>query len=322
MNKNTLNICQVSLARDIPIIIENYKSFKKLYNTIKIFIICPKKEINEFRKKLIFEEFNIICEDDLISPNIFFKIYKEASDKSKYKFKKQFKKRLNWYYQQVLKITFLINFIKLKKEKIIIWDSDTIILKKIIFFDGNHSIKYGSLFEFRNEYYSTNKYILKKIPEYYISFLTQFIGITNAECNNFLTMIFGNKKIDNKLPKKISEKIFYSIFKAHEGYNDSLFSEYELLGMCNYKLKKDKQKAILFLRFRLDGKLTPTQSIISKILNFKHVTYEHSHPNKNSQGMLNRSQSWLRFFAIIFKNFLRFHVRNIKHNILYYYNRV
>ena len=45
-----LNVCQVSLARDIPIILENYHSFKNLYKTIKVFIICPANEILEFKK--------------------------------------------------------------------------------------------------------------------------------------------------------------------------------------------------------------------------------------------------------------------------------
>ena len=47
-----LNICQVSLSRDIPIILENYLSFKNYYNSFKIFVICPKSEIEEFEKKL------------------------------------------------------------------------------------------------------------------------------------------------------------------------------------------------------------------------------------------------------------------------------
>ena len=46
-----LNICQVSLARDIPIILENFHSFKRIYKSFKIFIICPESEMNKFQKK-------------------------------------------------------------------------------------------------------------------------------------------------------------------------------------------------------------------------------------------------------------------------------
>ena len=62
-----LNICQVSLSRDIPLILDNYYSFKKLYKKFKIFIICPIKEIDEFKKKLKFEEFHFTSEDTVIS---------------------------------------------------------------------------------------------------------------------------------------------------------------------------------------------------------------------------------------------------------------
>ena len=51
MIKNTLNICQVSLHENIPLIIENYQKFKKLYGSLKIHIICPKHQLNEFKKK-------------------------------------------------------------------------------------------------------------------------------------------------------------------------------------------------------------------------------------------------------------------------------
>ena len=57
MNNKTLNFCQISLARDIPIILQNYKSLKNFYKDIKINIICPKSELNIFRRNLNFNEF-------------------------------------------------------------------------------------------------------------------------------------------------------------------------------------------------------------------------------------------------------------------------
>ena len=52
-----LNICQVSLAREIPIILQNYKNFKNIYENIKIFIVCPKKDQKRFKNKLRFKDF-------------------------------------------------------------------------------------------------------------------------------------------------------------------------------------------------------------------------------------------------------------------------
>ncbi len=309
-----LNICQVSLERDIPLILKNYENFKNLYREIKIHVICPQKQIEVFKTKLKYDEFQIISEDEIISLKDCYNIFDETSKNISYK--KLFEDRINWYYQQILKILFVINFTK-KNEKILIWDADTIILKKINFFVNEHSKKYGTFSEFHRPYYKTNEKILKKLSSYYISFLTQFIGITKLE-SNFLKKQISLDDMDEKnFNNKIVNLIFKSIFTSHKIYNGSMFSEYELIGQSNYIFKKEKQKPILTLRFGLNGKLTDLQIIICKILNFKHVTYEHSHNNKNSIGMLDRYQTWPIFIKLIIKIMIKFYLRSLKHNFIY-----
>ena len=161
-----INICQVSLNRDIPLIIENFKNFKKFYKDINLFIICPKIQLDEFKKKINFDEIKIISEEEILEFKKFEIIYKNLNKGIQYS--EQFDKRLKWYYQQVLKITFSFNFIKETGQNIVIWDADTIILKKISFFKQDISVKYGNFFEFHKAYYITNEYILKKLPNYYI----------------------------------------------------------------------------------------------------------------------------------------------------------
>ena len=51
-NKDKLNLCQVSLKGNIPIIIENYRKLTLFYKDFNIFIICPKKDLNLFKKNL------------------------------------------------------------------------------------------------------------------------------------------------------------------------------------------------------------------------------------------------------------------------------
>ena len=108
MSQNTLNICQVSLDQNIPLIIENFINFKRIYGNIKIFILCPKKQLNEFQKNLPFKEIKIINEEEIISFNEFEKIFEKLSKNITYK--DSFKERLRWYYQQILKICFAANF--------------------------------------------------------------------------------------------------------------------------------------------------------------------------------------------------------------------
>ena len=316
MDKNELNICQVSLNRDIALIEENLTNFKKIYKKdLKLFVVCPETQINEFKKRLNFSEVEIINENELISFNDFKKIFNDHKHLIVYE--DEFSKRLSWYYQQVLKITFSLNFISKNKKNLIIWDADTVILKKINFFKNDLSIKYGNFFEFHKAYYLTNEQILKKIPSYFISFLNQFIAISEIECAYFATNNLNSKLPDEELGKKISEMIIKSIFIKHKNYNGSMFSEYELIGHSNYTLKNNRQRPLLYLRFGLDGKLTRIQKRISILLGYKHVTYEHSHPNIKSLGMLNRKQSWRGFLTIILKNFFKFYLRYLRHIILY-----
>ena len=244
MKEVRINICQVSLNRDIPLIIENCINFKNLYNKVRLFIICPHNQKKEFQDKIKFDEVSIISEDDVIKFNKFESIYNNLNGEIDYK--KQFHERLKWYYQQALKLTFVFNFIKETNENIVIWDADTIILKKISFFKDDISIKYGNFFEFHKAYYLTNEYILKKLPKYFISSLNQFIAISKYEYIFFKDNFLKEKFMSISLGEKITELIFKGIFNKHKIYNGSLFSEYELIGQSNNLFKKEKQKPILF----------------------------------------------------------------------------
>ena len=228
------------------------------------------------------------------------------------------------YYQQILKLSFIINFVDINKEDIVIWDADTIILKKITFFKDKYVKKYGTLFEYHKHYFKTNKSIIGEHPKYFISSLVQFIALSVSECG-FLKKNIANlstAKGEKKISIKLTNIILKNIFKNHKSYNGSLFSEYELIGISNYMFKNDKQKALFTLRNKLNGKLTKRQIFLAQLLGVKHVTYEHSHLNKNSQGMLERKQSWISFIKILFKEFVKFNLRNIKHNFYFYYNLI
>ena len=243
-----LNICQVSLARDIPIILENYYSFKKIYKSFRIFIICPASEIIEFKKRLNYIEFKFINENDLISFQEFKTIYEDLCDLVKYQ--ELFKDRLSWYYQQVLKLSFILDFVERNKENIIIWDADTLLLKKIEFFKNKNSIAYGTLFEFHKHYFKTNNSIIGEHPKYFISSLVQFVTLSVSEhyffCKNIMKLDFTNKK--ERTVFTISKIILKNIFKSHNLYNGSLFSEYELIGISNLMYKKKKTKSNIYTK--------------------------------------------------------------------------
>ena len=320
MEDEKLNICQVSLARDISLVEENYFNFTSLYKDLNFFLICPEKDYNLFKSAFNFTNFNIINEDEILSfekfENIFFELSKNIS------YKKDFQKRLHWYYQQVLKVSFIIDFIDKSREKIIIWDADTVILKKVKFFDKEKSNSFGTLFEFHKPYYSTIKKIFGILPTTFISSLTQFAAFS-LEDNRILCTKLNNflKRNSMNTGEWISMIILKSIFEEHEIYNGSMFSEYELIGLSKIIENHCKQKTIFTLRSDLDGKLTNVQKKISKFINIYHVIYEHSHPIEKSKGMLKRKQTYTGFFKIIFKDLVKFYLRIIRYNFLFYFRK-
>ena len=314
MNKENLNICQVSLSGNIPIILENYKNFCKFYNTTKFYIICPRSEIKLFKKKLNFKNIFIISEEKILSFNKFQQISNKLLIKKKYFNKIQ--DRLKWYYQQALKISFIFDFVKDTNEEIIIWDADTILLKKINFFKKDLSISYGTTSEFHKAYYDTNRIILKKLPKYYISCLAQFISLSLKEYKSLEKSMIKFSKKKYPTSEWISIVMIKAICKAHNEYNGSMFSEYELIGQSNLIYKKSSQKLISGLREFLDGRLTNMQKKITLLLGYSYIAYEHTHQNKYSKNMLKRDQSWFLFIKLLIRKTSNKFFRGIKHKIL------
>ena len=316
MNNDTINICQVSLARDISLVEDNYKNFSKFYENLQFHIICPKTDVSIFQENFNFKNCNIINEDEVLSLSKFTIFFNELSNNLIYK--DSFEQRLSWYYQQVLKISYIIDFIDKNNEKIIIWDADTIILKKIKFFNEDESNNYGTLFEFHRPYFSTVKRIFDTLPRIFISSLTQFISISLKD-NDALKKRLNNfiKQESMSTSEWISKIVLKAVFNEHQIFNGSMFSEYELIGISKILSNDGKQKPLFTLRSGLDGKLSNFQKLFCKFFNIYHVTYEHSHPNEFSKGMLKRQQSNIRFIRIILNDTVKFYLRNLRYQFNY-----
>ncbi len=314
MSKENLNICQVSLKGNIPTINENISQFEKYYSNLKIFIICPKKQKKYFEKNITYKFCKIINEEDIISIKEFKKISNKYFKKNSYY--KEIQNRLSWYYQQILKLSFLIKFTSTNKEQILMWDADTILIKNFKFFENGKSIKYGTTSEFHRAYFLTNKNILKKLPNYYLAFTNQFIALTPAESNFLIKKLNNYKKKNSKLSIWITHIVMSSISNVHKKFNGSMFSEQELIGHSSLLYDYNKQKLIHGLRSGLNGKLTNFQKKIAILLGYNYLSYEHTHQNINSQNMLKRKQAWFSFIKIIIKKTSNKFFRGLKHKII------
>ncbi len=304
MNFDKLNICQVTLSGNIEIIKKNYSNFKQFYNNLQFFIICPNADLKKFKEELNFDNFQICGEDEIIKFDRFKEVASPILKKTNYY--KKIQDRLGWYYQQVLKLTFMYNFIKLNNEKLLIWDADTIILKKIKFFDNDKSLVYGTTSEFFRAYYATNKTILGEIPKYFVSSVCQFSAITPYDLKNLLSKLSKFEPLKKNIAEWFTSIIFEAIVNTHKEYNGSLFSEYELLGHSKLLENKKPQILISGIREGLDGVLSGSQEMIIKMLNYKHLTYEHF-------DQLDKKQKFVPLIILLIKKTSNKIYRSFKH---------
>jgi len=297
--KKIIHICLVTKFDNALLIKQNISNFTKIYPKLilKFYIICPREDFFSFTK--IFgrnDGIKIISEESIIKLKDFKNIFLSYFDKSKKKILTQ----INWYYQQCLKISFLF----LTKNSLnIIWDADTIILKKINFFDKKFqaSRNYENLYELHMPYFITNKIILKIIPKKFNSAINQFASITKKELN-----IFAKELNDFLIKKKktshwIAHIIAKSIYET--GQNDSsLFSEYELINIWKRKQSLYKFSYIKFFRTGTNLKLTKNKIELIKLLNYKHITNEKHFKNHKAK---------ISWFALIIQ-LIFFETRTIK----------
>ena len=307
-----INICQVSLKENIPTIIKNQNNFKKFYNNVSFFIICPLNQLEIFQNNIQSSDCKILSEESIISFENF-KLISEKYLKQK-SYYNEIQLRLSWYYQQILKISYLIDFITENKKDMIIWDADTILLKKIHFFNKEYSIRYGTTSEFFRAYYVTNKIILGKLPKYFISSLTQFIALSVVENNFFIKNLRNFKEKTQTTGEWLTNIVFKAVCDAHEKYNGSMFSEYELIGQSKLLLKYKNQKLTSGIREGLCGTLSELQLKIVKLLGYNYVTYEQNHAN--NQYILIQKQEWFSFIKLLIRKTSNKIYRGAKHLII------
>ena len=274
MQNNKLYFFQVSLKKNIPVIEKNYFNLKKFYKYFSLTIICKDEELIYFKRLSYYPEIKLIKESFFIELNDFKKIFnKYCGDKT---FLRNNNWRVSWYYQQALKIYYIFFFFnKNIGKKLIEWDADYIILKKIEFFKRNESNAFATLFEFNKKYFDTILFIFKKLPKYYLSGTCQFNSISKKDFF-FLEDRF-NKFLKKKYERSewISHLLGKAIFSVHQSYFVSLFSEQDLLTINRLLSGEIKQRTVLYFRSNLKGVLSDIQSKILKKFGFAHLTYDH-----------------------------------------------
>ena len=202
--------------KNLELVVRNSKLYIK---PDKIYIISPLAHINKNIKKFKNEE-KLIWVDERDILDIKEINFNQANllDMPERKF---------WYYQQFLKMAFSYSSHCLKGHYLI-WDADTIPLKKMRFFDENGKIYLtSSKYEYHNDYYHNIKVLLgEDMGIYSKSFISQHLMVSKKDMLSLIERLgsLDNAKWINLLLSKI------------DGKSQSLFSEYETY--CNFVLNE------------------------------------------------------------------------------------
>lgn len=211
------------IKRDIEIWISSSINILKYIKADHYVLIVPDEQITDF-VTVTPSKFSIMGESQ-INATITLNYISE-------KLPINLKNNPGWYLQQILKIE---SIIKSSHERVIIWDSDTIPLKNLYFFNSDGSTNYYVGNEFNNEYFNTN---------------LALIGIGKQIDFSFIAQVFSAYRTD--IIKMISDieighqmHWYDAMLMNLSGNIPQCFSEYELMGSFLYKNYGDKKIKIL-----------------------------------------------------------------------------
>ncbi len=305
----TINVVQpifftVSLEANIPTLQISVPIINRYYQHPSFFIICPAKSFAYFANALSdYPNVQLVNEDDLISFASFKKLAQQIGDDLS--LTPLSMERLGWYYQQALKLSFLLNLSQ-SNFRAVMWDADSIPLAQIKFFDdaNNRSIVYGSRNEFNVPYFETIKNIFFMLPEKFYAATIQFFTCTSEERQRLIDRSQKAYPIQSTESKTIwiSKLIIDSVLKTHGNFSGSFFSEQELVGLSNMLVAPTKaQIPLKHLRWGISGCLSASQMLLAKAFNFKHLTYE------NPSQILSKKQDWKSFVQLLISETRHFH---------------
>ena len=144
--------------------------------------------------------------------------------------RKVFGERAGWYFQQLAKLTIPYHikyFLKDQVEKIVIWDGDTVPLRKIDFFENGYSVLNLSRTEYHWAYFITNQLILGGDYRLPMSCISQYMPFSLDEWSQFIRDLAGTNSEAVTLD---IVKDFLNVIISNVGNisNHANFSEQEL----------------------------------------------------------------------------------------------
>ena len=209
--------------------------------------------------------------------------------------------RIGWYYQQALKLSYALMH-QQQVGSTIMWDADTIPLRRIEFSEGNRSRLYGSLHEYHTDYFKTIQEIFVFNPPK-LAYTVQFFSLTDIERQALIKRLIAYVRkapyqSTTNIPKLVSRAVLTSIKSAHQKLDRSFISEQELVGLSN-SIIDPPLSPVAIVHFRTGYKWELTKSRL-KLLSF--LGYSHATAEDHKQSDLTKYN--ILFYFIVLKDFL------------------
>lgn len=214
--KRKMAVVMACISRDIPILRYAAENLQKYLPVKEIIVLVPDKQVNTFRRALsnCADTVRIISEDDFI-PGVKIRNVREMPGPL------YNKKIVGWYFQQMLKLHYC--FYDTDDDYYLIWDSDTVPLRSMDFFDENGRMMLCTADEYNEPYFITYKNIFREEPHRDFSFIAQHMIIQKSVAREMIYRIRWWENDISTWPAKLVKSIPGNI-------DGMLFSEYETYG--------------------------------------------------------------------------------------------
>jgi hypothetical protein len=295
----TIIFFTVSLVGNIPTLHQSISRINKFYNHPPFTIICPAIDVIEFEQNFLgYKNVSVISENEYLTLQQLNEI--ALSCTATVQLEPQEQRRLSWYYQQILKINFLLTNVK-KNTLMVMWDADTVPLVRIKFFNKDKAQLYGSKVEFHQPYFETLSLLFAKLPKNFLAFTIQFFNCNydDVQFLNACLHSYAPKPKNESISAWLGQIVLKSTIERHGKLISSGFSEQELVGVATMLNNHSIQKPLYYLRGGFEGVLTDRQLLVVACCGFKHITYE------NIAKLQEKRQRWMPLLAFIIKQIIR-----------------
>jgi hypothetical protein len=291
-----INFFTVTLKSNLDTLKKSIPALNSFYNFSHFTIVCPSADNGLFSKHFqCYPKVSVVSEDNLISKKDFEEIATQIFQASNIN-----PNRIGWYYQQALKLSYAL--MQQQVGSVVMWDADTIPLRRVEFFVGNRSCLYGSLLEYHTDYFKTIREIFVFDPPK-LAYTVQFFSLTDIERQALLKRLIAYVReapyqSTTNIPKLVSRAILTSIKSVHQKLDRSFISEQELVGLSN-SIIAPPLSPVAIVHFRASYKWDLTKSRL-KLLSF--LGYSHATSEDHKQSNLTKYN--ILFYFFVLKDFL------------------